>query len=76
MTPFEAGRSAYHTGQGESANPYICGTTTLGNPKFSDYDRGCDWHNGWLADQARTASKREIEAAQSVDVSRFRKRRQ
>lgn len=50
-------------------------STKLGNVRFSDFEAGSDWDNGFRSMQpARVASQKEIQAAQSVDVSRFRKK--
>lgn len=70
---FQAGVEAAKQGKKASDNPYICGTTKLGNVKYAE--DGIDWDNGFRSMQpARIASKIEIEAAQSVDVTRFRKK--
>lgn len=70
---FQAGMNAAKEGKKDSDNPYICGTTKLGSVKFSE--GGIDWDNGFRSMQpARKASKEEIQAAASVDVSRFRKK--
>jgi hypothetical protein len=70
---YEAGRKAYHSGKSEHDNPHIIGKTKLGNPKFSD--EGHDWLAGYNdAKPPRVASKREKDAAASVDVSPFRRK--
>lgn len=75
MGDYEAGRAAFLSGKALSDNPYICGQTARGNPKFSDFDAGCAWEDGYRSAQpARQASPQEIAAAASVDVSRFRRR--
>lgn len=71
---FQNGRAAYHEGKPISDNPYICGTTKLGNPKFSDFDAGSDWDNGYRSEIKRFATKEEIAHAAAMDVSRFRRK--
>ena len=75
MTDFEAGKTAYLAGKLASDNPYICGVTKLGAPKFSDADLGADWERGFISGApVRKASKAEFDAAAQVDVSRFRRK--
>jgi len=70
---YKDGMKAAKEGKQASDNPYICGTTKLGSIKFSE--GGIDWDNGFRSMQpARKASEKEIQAAASVDVSRFRKK--
>jgi hypothetical protein len=72
---FEAGKLAFSEGKSECDNPYICGTTKLGNPKFSDQEAGAEWLAGYIsAKPARAATEEELQAAAQVDVSRFRRR--
>lgn len=72
---FEAGKQAFLSGLTQNDNPYICGLTKLGNPKFSDQEAGADWERGFIsAKPERVASAKEIAAARSVDVSRFRRK--
>jgi len=71
---YEAGRAARWAGKPWSDNPYLSGTTKLGNPTFSDRDAGSDWERGWHDAVARKASEAEVRAAASVDVRRFRRR--
>lgn len=72
---FEAGKAAFYAGKTEADNPFICGTTKLGAPKFSDFDAGCEWADGFRADQQRIASRSEVEeATRLTDVSQFRRR--
>jgi hypothetical protein len=71
---FEAGRKAYHSGKSVHDNPHIVGKTKLGSPKFSG-EEGHEWLAGYNdAKPARVAYKREIDAAASVDVKRFRRK--
>lgn len=70
---FEQGKQAAREGQGRSANPHIIGTTKLGAPRLSE--EGVEWERGWIEGQPRRlASKKEMEAAAELDVSRFRRR--
>ncbi len=70
---FQAGMNAAKEGKKASDNPYICGTTKLGSIKFAE--GGVDWDNGFRSMQpARVASQKELQAAATVDVSRFRKK--
>jgi hypothetical protein len=71
MTPFEAGRAARLEGLAEIDNPFVCGTTKLGNPRF--LDGGADWLLGFNH-VGRIASAEEMAAARKVDVARFRRR--
>lgn len=73
--PFKSGQAAFFAGKPATANPYIAGTTKLGNPKFSDFESGSEWERGFIsAKPARIASKAEIEAARAIDVSNFGRR--
>jgi hypothetical protein len=70
---FKAGRLAYHGGKSETDNPHIIGRTKLGNLKLSD--KGHDWLSGYTsAKPARVPSRKELAAAASVDVRRFRRK--
>lgn len=71
MSPFEAGKIAKASGKSSDENPYIVGYTKLGAPKLSE--EGHDWQAGF-ASVGRVASKEEVEAARSVEVSRFRRK--
>lgn len=70
--PFQAGKVAYHAGKTENDNPYICGTTKLGNPKMTE--EGYDWLAGFNSCKARKATEAEVATAATVDVSRFRRK--
>jgi hypothetical protein len=73
--PFTSGQEAFRAGQSESDNPYICGTTKMGSPKFSDAEAGAAWYAGWVSVKpARVASTKELAAADAVNVSRFRRK--
>lgn len=75
MTPFEAGRAAALSGHPIDSNPFICGTTKLGNPKFSDLELGAAWEDGHKsAIPPRICSEAENAAARSVDPRRFRRK--
>lgn len=72
---FKAGTQAFKDGKKIAENPYNNGFTKLGNVRFSDFEAGSDWDNGFRSMQPdRVANQKEIQAAQSVDVSRFRKK--
>lgn len=71
---FKAGLEAAKAGKSEDDNPYINGKTKLGNPKLSDPEKGEEWWNGFRSVKQRHASKKELEDAAKVDVSRFRKK--
>ena len=72
---FNAGRKAFFDGLSREANPFICGTTKLGAPKFSDFDLGSEWDAGFQSCRTRSATKAEIEAAtRATDLGQFRKR--
>ena len=69
--PFDAGRTARIAGLDSSANPHIVGYTKLGSPKLSD--DGIAWLSGFSS-IGRVASDKEVHAARSVDVTRFRRK--
>lgn len=71
MSPFEAGKIAKAAGKTSTDNPYIVGYTKLGSPKLSE--DGVEWQNGF-GSVGRECSKKEMDAARELDVSRFRRK--
>lgn len=69
---FEQGASAAIAGLSHSDNPYVVGYTKLGNPKLSE--DGVEWQTGFNYAIPRIASAKEVKAARSVDVSRFKRK--
>ncbi len=67
----QEGREAFAVGKSLSDNPYVVGFTKLGSPKLSE--DGIEWEQGY-ASVGRAASRHEIEAAATVNVSQFGKR--
>jgi hypothetical protein len=68
---YEAGRKARLEGKTASDNPYVIGITKLGNPKLSE--AGVEWDRGFNS-IGRVAGKAEVDAARTVEVSRFRRK--
>lgn len=68
---YEAGKQAYHAGKSEDDNPHIIGKTKLGSHKFGS-EEGHEWLSGFTAAKpSRVPSRKEIDAAASVDVRNF-----
>ena len=73
---FIAGKDAALANKQKSDNPYICGLTKLGNPKFGDMEAGLDWEAGWYSVQPpRQSTKKEMEDARRYDLSQFKRKR-
>jgi hypothetical protein len=70
-TSYENGKQARIEGKKSTDNPFIIGYTKLGSPKLSD--EGIEWEQGFNS-IGRIADKKEVQAANSVEVSRFRRK--
>jgi len=73
MSAFTEGQQAFRAGKTEADNPYTNGRTALGALRLTE--EGVAWAEGFQsAKPARKLSEAELEAARSVDVSRFRRK--
>lgn len=71
--PYEIGFDDNAAGKTENDNPFYNGELTkLGAKKLNE--DAVEWLNGFNSRKVRYASKEEIQAANSVDVSRFRRK--
>lgn len=71
---FINGKNAALSGKALSDNPFISGLTKLGNPSYSDNEAGFDWNSGFQSEIKRWATKKEIADAESMSISKFRRK--
>ena len=69
---YEAGKKAALEGKTLADNPPTCGFTKLGNIKLTE--EGVEWQNGFNSTISRVASQKEMTAARSVDISKFKRK--